>query len=572
VDVIPELGGKVYTEYAWFNNTYYWRTPINCSAITNTNIPVILNGTGGLYINGSKQYIWTKCVPTLAVYYNNNDDYVVANDTENIPYEIEAGDKAHIDYSLWADYDLVLHCNNETESTGKWVTGFTGVEFVTNVSKIGNSCYFDGVDNIAIDGSFHLNPSKFSIEMYFNALSVDAGVGLLGKCSSANEKDCEHILTTYAGMHSGIGNGAAPFWATSGSYTINTWWAIINELQIDTTFSLYKNNVFNASASLTGTRKSTSTPLYIGKYLLSAGYDYIGSMDEVRLSNKTYTSGEKTQLYNNYNNFSGYGTPLAEEEQPPCSINVTQNSPPMGGTVFEGNISFNFTGVGTNGTFTCSLIIDNITNSTIYSVVNNTETPIYANLSAGLYDWQINCSIYDTCSDLTGEYRLTVNATTTTTTSTTIPTSSTTTYAPIPSYRTGVNDILWIYAVMLPIMAFISTLAVFYFSSSKIKVNEKVLTDDERYVKDLGREKVTRLLQPILPLISSLLWFSSSYTTINIRFIDNFTVILSPYYIDAGNPEIGMLFTGLGVIMGFYFIFTMLQSAVQSGFIRGDSK
>lgn len=68
--------------------------------------------------------------------------------------------------------------------------------------------------------------------------------------------------------------------------------------------------------------------------------------------------------------------------------------------------------------------------------------------------------------------------------------------------------------------------------------------------------------QPLIiilkPVIATILWFACSGMTINIRFIDDFTTTLSPYYIDKGNVEVGYLFSFLALITGFYTLIVLL--------------
>ena len=78
-------------ESTWWNVSYSWKIPINCTNIANTTLPIALNGTNGITFNGTNHAIWAYCVPTLAVYFNNATNYIIANDTALQPFEVEYG-------------------------------------------------------------------------------------------------------------------------------------------------------------------------------------------------------------------------------------------------------------------------------------------------------------------------------------------------------------------------------------------------------------------------------------------------------------------------------------------------
>lgn len=121
----------------------------------------------------------------------------------------------------------------------------------------------------------------------------------------------------------------------------------------------------------------------------------------------------------------------------------------------------------------------------------------------------------------------TTTTTTNSTTTTEAPTTTTTLYvetAP-PS-----NSILWMYALIIPWFAVVFTVCMFAFQK-----------------------------QPIPAILATTCWLASSMWTTRIRFINNFTVSMSPYYIDVGNNEVGSLFLAFGIICGIYTALLILD-------------
>ena len=249
---------------------------------------------------------------------------------------------------------------------------------------------------------------------------------------------------------------------------------------------------------------------------------------------------------------------------------------PQGGTDQSGNFSLNWTITNIEN----STVNVTLTNSTgwIQNIDNMTEANTSYNIDTGLYNgglWSLGVFGCDSAGCGTDSIIVTF-ATTTTTTTTTSSTSTSSTTTTLPPGTLATNNTDEIYSIMLPIFAFISMIYVYTLSKAKIKESVRVLEDFEgnKVENNIGKSKDLSkvLLPPLLPLTSSLLWFMSSYTTINIKHFGNYTIIGQPYYVSAGNPEIGILFSALGVFMGIYFLFSILQSAKESGWIKGGAR
>lgn len=209
-------------------------------------------------------------------------------------------------------------------------------------------------------------------------------------------------------------------------------------------------------------------------------------------------------------------------ESIPQTLYVTLDTP-LNNSAGSENNTFNYTTIGTNATYNCSIYFNGTLNQTAQTGNNTLSTFNLTGLGVGEWLWNITCWIDSTTYNTSETWNYTVVLITTTTTTTT--TSSTTT----TQAGATTNSTLYIYAIMIPIMAFIMTLSIIVKSDQPLIIVFK-------------------------PFLASILWFACSGMTTSIRFIDDFTTTLSPYYIDRGNVEVGYLFTFLGGVMAFYTI------------------
>ncbi len=128
-------------EWAWWNVTYDYKMPINCTNMDD-NVPLVINGSDGFGLGGTtNQIVWTYCSGTgTALYYNDETDYAVANDTHQLPFEVEFGNATSYNpTSVWnASYLMVQHLQ-ETDIDG-------GVGDIKD-STLGNNGTTSGMDS-----------------------------------------------------------------------------------------------------------------------------------------------------------------------------------------------------------------------------------------------------------------------------------------------------------------------------------------------------------------------------------------------------------------------------------------
>jgi hypothetical protein len=63
----------------------------------------------------------------------------------------------------------------------------------------------------------------------------------------------------------------------------------------------------------------------------------------------------------------------------------------------------------------------------------------------------------------------------------------------------------------------------------------------------------------IPPIFSSTLWYASSMWVTRIRYVGDYTVSMSTYYIDTGNWEVGYVFLAFAGIMAFFTVISILD-------------
>jgi hypothetical protein len=65
--------------------------------------------------------------------------------------------------------------------------------------------------------------------------------------------------------------------------------------------------------------------------------------------------------------------------------------------------------------------------------------------------------------------------------------------------------------------------------------------------------------QYIPAILASISWFVLSMIITRIRYVGDFTVSSSTYYVDAGNPELGLVFALFGIGLGAYAIVNLID-------------
>jgi len=317
IDNILVLNDFVYDEYAWWNASFDYRRKINCSNMTD-GVPLVINGSDGFKIGGYTQIVWTYCAgENTSVYYNSYSNYVVANDTAQLPMEVEKGNgTSYNPTSVWdSDYKYVGHFDNSavdsTNTNNGTVSGATN-----QASYIGDGYYMggDGDEVYWSDGTFD---SVFESGNYtFSAwVRRDATGGM----PSNSMFDHMKANTAYNA-----------FWMNSaGDFCMfeyddylcadfdgaeDTWYYVVFAFDGTNGF-IYIDGELNVTGTFVNLM-AVANPYSLGKYDAGTDRNWYGDVDEARIIDANISLSEVNQSYQNMIGTSGFGD-LGEEETKP---------------------------------------------------------------------------------------------------------------------------------------------------------------------------------------------------------------------------------------------------------------
>jgi len=400
------LSGNILVDdkWAWWNSSYLYKLPINCSKVGD-GVPVVINGSNGFSINGNRQIVWINCRNNtgLAVYYNNFSSYVVANDTAQVAFEVELGNvSSYNPSSVWDSYYLGVWHNKDNNSTSvldSTNNNRTGTKKGANEpvevdGKIHKAQDFDGTDDSINLNNVNMNPSPLTIEVWvrYNTTPADLDI-IFGKQYNVPGYACYAIFYRSAttDMQFVTSSGTTEYWAKSGKYPLNTWAYVVGRYN-GSMNSIYYNGTLMHNLSSSAQFSATYTA-YIGSYL-PGGFRSIADIDEVRLSNTSRSESYIWEVYNNIIGTNGFGNLLAEETPTPPIITI--NNPPDFNWTNDDTPSINFTATDDkNNSMRCDLTMNNTLYGFNASTLNNTATIITANTSLSffnVYNYWINCT------------------------------------------------------------------------------------------------------------------------------------------------------------------------------------
>ena len=418
VDHIPEFGVFTYPEWTWWNTSYSYRYHIDNNASLSVPYAYVVNGTHGvegLYIYAlieNQSYVYSTASGPSGL-------KAIGNETHGVPYFFssncsgsdigEVFNNSRIVLCLDEDTGTVAHDCSGNDNAGK-CSGFpdSGCGWCEGI--IGNGSSFDATDStIKINDSVS-NSITSDVSVLFRAKIPDAHAHLVAKSSSdgwAGEYNIYYISGT--GFYFNRGNGVDSETTFSCSYTASNVWRDYAFTTDGTTWTMYENGTVICSASKSSSAASdTSLDLYIGS---RNGNDrwFGGKMDDIVVFNRTVLIQEiKEYRQNGLGNRTSFG---AEETAPIISFNVSLNSPVNKTVTSDNTTSHNFTPIGSESTYDCTLYYNNTNRGSNASVSNNTATVITSSeVSDGGYTWYVNC----TASSVTNQsnvYNITIDAT-----------------------------------------------------------------------------------------------------------------------------------------------------------------
>lgn len=381
---------------AWWNSSYSYRMNVTCTDLDD-DLPIVINGSGGFHLSGTSnnQIIWTICNGTgTAVYYNSYSDYAVGNDTDALPFEVEAGNEtSHDPESVWgSDYELIYLLNHSSDSSSNSNDGAV-VGATRTTGKIDGGYSFDG-DNDKITSASdltNLGTSDFSVSVWFKTSQSASYVTVVSNADEMNG------LGWAIEMHNGKMNviiHITRYVELTGTVNDDTWhyYTFVRE---GTSLKSYLDGVLNASHTVAVYNIQPSEPVVLGDEWTGGCTDYNGLLDDMKILTVPLSASEIYQTYNNTMNIAGFGNLMAEEAAPAASIfSIIVSSPSNGLTTADTTPDCQFTVTGNALTYSCTLYF----NSTNYGVnantANNSLTTISASpsLSDAGYDWWVNCT------------------------------------------------------------------------------------------------------------------------------------------------------------------------------------
>lgn len=347
-----------YTQWVWWNNSYDMRMPINCSLTTTGGVPILVNGSGGFYISGEKQLVWTHCrnassgvlYENLSVYYmsaGGSSNWTIATDhgVEGW-YEVELGNRTSFGTtsSVWQNYSQAWTFKETTgtnvyQSNGGTNNGTATANMpVYSSGKIGWGRDASGTTSYTDVGTLgDINDYSVStwVNLDNNNYPASGEADLFGTQKATNDKIFKFgFHTSYKNkVYYGIQTSASDYkWGYTNTCTLSagTWYNVV-ATRTGTTIAVYVNG---ANCPLTGT-SAAGTPSGAIQSGVSSRIGTIGGVttdnvdgkfDYTIIATRVMTNLEINDSYFNIVSTAGYGTLGAVESSTPAeTISYTTN-------------------------------------------------------------------------------------------------------------------------------------------------------------------------------------------------------------------------------------------------------
>jgi len=397
----------------WWNESYGSKINLDCSNMP-YGTPIAINGSNGFMINGEKQIVWSYCAGNeTAIYYNDETDYVIANETDSLPFEVEFGNGTSYEpMSVWSNYYAHVYHSG----TDIMIDSLNSV----NLTEVGTITQSDGVFGLANDYT-HANSNQglttglddvwcrqHTARVHTNTGHVETTIGMGGRT---------HVIRFFQSGQIGIGY-VAPSWAflLSGVVpNLNQWYDITHCYEKATKLEIYVDGVSKNSVEGKTIITSTTDIFSIGSDNVN-GFD--GDIDEVRESLGILSSDFIEDQYYNTQGITGYAT-LGEtlQNEIKTNISVMAYTDTTKSVVLEGedwrtwvNFSYELNGssLGNNGF--CNATINNaIKENYIKDIGTNltiTNTPLVTEITGLPQEGYIqDYLVVDACKDTTNNIK-----------------------------------------------------------------------------------------------------------------------------------------------------------------------
>lgn len=290
-------------DWAWWNITYDYKRGINCSNIDD-KVPIVVNGSDGFTIDGKKQIVWTYCDGIgTSLYYNDYLDYVVANDTTQLPFEVEFGNgTSYNPTSVWTNYYMVQHLNDATTSTvNDSVSNIVGTKLGVNEpieidGKIGKAQDFDG-SNDKITYTQTSNVS-WSLSHWFKIDTIDHHMAW--SSVTTQYQYWNFIDDTHIDFYMGASNNLVVS-------SLGTTWHHVVMTMDSCSAKIYLDGAEIDTETYTSDCNLGAETYTIGNWNVAGTYEWDGQIDEFRVSDNIRSATYINQSYQNAIGTFGYG-------------------------------------------------------------------------------------------------------------------------------------------------------------------------------------------------------------------------------------------------------------------------
>ncbi|OQX19423.1 MAG: hypothetical protein BWK75_05705 [Candidatus Altiarchaeales archaeon A3] len=175
-----------------------------------------------------------------------------------------------------------------------------------STGKYGGAFQFDGSNdyvNCGTGTSLNIPASDFTIEAWIKPNVLTAPQAIIGKIEFATHSwGIYQTGSKFTFQFRGTGGG--PIISANSVYSVGTWYHVI-VTRTGNTNRLYINGVFQTSAYTTDIPSTASKKFIIGKRTSTNDYYFNGSIDEVRIYNRSLSANEvKMQYYANLQKFN----------------------------------------------------------------------------------------------------------------------------------------------------------------------------------------------------------------------------------------------------------------------------
>lgn len=398
------------TEWAYWSASYAYKLLINCTGMTD-NTPFIINGSSGFMIDGIQQYVWTYCKGNgTAVYYTSKDVYVVANDTNQLPFEVETGNgTSYLPRSVWdANYLVVQHFNEAfgtiLDSTTYGNNGTTGAGIsYRSTGQMGYGLEFDGVTGNVTFGGITVAQSHLTVEAWINGDNFPDATHDMIITKGTMGSDGDYYLSIasdklwWAVRPHGVSREDI---AGSTSLSDDTWYRIVGTK--DASFSqVFLNGDADIAPNALNGNIGNANPIWLGN-IVSGGLPFDGTLDEFRISNTRRSNAHLNETYKNAIGTTGYGTLDSPLEEAPItyiiSVNIAFVSPTPTDNETVG-FDYNFTPTFSVTTENCSIDILTLEIDGVNTTQKATDLSFDPDIETSvvyLYKGWINCTGNDT--------------------------------------------------------------------------------------------------------------------------------------------------------------------------------